>query len=309
MCWALDIVTILRMRRCDVFICMSGIYLHAPRFAQRRYGARVILHRGSTHILYQKDILAGLPVASQVSSFTVRREIEGYSIADRIAIPARHVMASFKPWPEYTRKLFLSPYGVDLDQFPLRSKGFTSQQRTILFVGQWSYRKGVDILVNAIQEIEGVRLIHVGALLDAPFPNHPCFVHHDPVPQWRLKQFYGLAHVFALASREDGFALVLGQALATGLRVVCTDHTGGADFADFPGLGRLIRVVPVGDVKALRDALAQALDDATGKSNLPPISQAEREILGWRRYGVQHLQLINELLGRPRSLPGVYHQE
>src|SRR5262245_8045242 len=26
MCWALDALTILRMRRCDVFICMSGIY-------------------------------------------------------------------------------------------------------------------------------------------------------------------------------------------------------------------------------------------------------------------------------------------
>src|SRR5262249_48838422 len=47
MCWALDVLTILRMRRCDVFICLSGIYLHAPRFAQWRYGARVVLHRGS----------------------------------------------------------------------------------------------------------------------------------------------------------------------------------------------------------------------------------------------------------------------
>ena len=34
MFWGLDLLTILRMRRCDVFICMSGMYVQAPRFAQ-----------------------------------------------------------------------------------------------------------------------------------------------------------------------------------------------------------------------------------------------------------------------------------
>ena len=54
MCWALDILTIFRMRPCDVFICMSGMYLQAPRFARWRYGARIILHRGSRHIRVSK---------------------------------------------------------------------------------------------------------------------------------------------------------------------------------------------------------------------------------------------------------------
>ena len=55
--------------------------------------------------------------------------------------------------------------------------------------------------------MDGVRLIHVGALLDAPFPNHSRFVHYDTVPQWELKEFYGAAHVFALASREEGLPM------------------------------------------------------------------------------------------------------
>ena len=37
---ALNYAVILRLRRCDVFICMSGIYLEAARFARRRYGAQ-----------------------------------------------------------------------------------------------------------------------------------------------------------------------------------------------------------------------------------------------------------------------------
>src|SRR5439155_8388806 len=139
----------------------------------------VILHRGSRHILSQRDILARLPRAQQVTSFIVRRELRGYTIADKIAVPSAHVAESFAPWPEHARKLFLSPYGVDLDQFPLRT-GTLPSEPTVLFVGTWSYQKGVDVLTEAIKEMDGVRLIHVGALGDAPFPDHPRFVQYEP---------------------------------------------------------------------------------------------------------------------------------
>jgi glycosyltransferase involved in cell wall biosynthesis len=150
--------------------------------------------------------------------------------------------------------------------------------------------------------MDGVRLIHVGALGDAPFPNHLRFVHHEPVPQWKLKCFYGAAHVFVLASREEGLAMVLCQALASGLPLVCTDRTGGSDLS--PGLERLIRVVPAGDPNALRRALAQALDDATGKTGVAPINNAERRTLSWSAYARRHVELMRELLhGRaPREI-------
>jgi glycosyltransferase involved in cell wall biosynthesis len=291
MCWALDVLTILRMRRCDVFICMSGIYLHAPRFAQWRYGARVVLHRGSRHILSQKEIMARISQAQQVTPFMVRRELQGYAIADRIAVPSTQVVESFAPWPEHACKLFLCPYGVSLDEFPLRI-GTLPSEPTLLFVGHWSYRKGVDVLTDAVRALDGVRLIHVGHLLDAAFPNHPRFVHHDLVPQTQLRTFYQAAHVFVLASREEGLALVQCQALASGLPLVCTDRTGGADLARLPGLGRLIRVVPSGDPDALRRALAQALDDATGKTAVAPITEVERDNLSWRAYARRHMEVL-----------------
>ena len=295
--WGLDALIILRMRRCDVFVCMSGMYLYAPRFARWRYGARVILHRGSRHILSQKDILARLPRSQQVTRFMVQRELQGYAIADKIVVPSTHVMESFKPWPEHAHKLFVYPYGVDLGQFPLRSRELPSTP-TVLFVGSWSYRKGVDVLTKAIADMDSVRLIHVGALIDAPFPDDPRFVHHELVPQWELKEFYAAAHVFALASREDGFATVLGQALASGLPLVCTDRTGGADFGLF-GLGRLIRVVPAEDAAALRHALSQSLDDAIDQISVAPITQAEREMLSWRTYAIRHLEAMIDMQQSP----------
>src|SRR5262249_23395930 len=212
-------------------------------------------------------------------------------------------MQSFRPWPEHARKLFVNPFGVDLGHFPLRC-GSLPSELTVLFVGHWSYRKGVDVLTSAIEKMDGVRLIHVGHLIDATFPNHSRFIHEEPVSQWKLKSFYGAAHIFALASREDGFGYVLCQALASGLPVVCTDRTGGPDLASLPGLARLIRVVPADNPDSLRHALAEALDDASGNTAVAPITQGEREMLSWRAYAIRHLEAIIDMqqsppLGKP----------
>jgi len=295
MSWALDLVVIFCMRPCDLFICMSGMYLRAPRFARRRYGAKIGLHRGSMHIQAQREILASLPKASQVTRFMMRRELKGYDVADYIEVPSMHAAKSFSSWPGLAHKVFLNSYGVNLNQFPLRI-GALPAEPTVLFVGNWAYQKGVDVLVEAIAEMNDVRLIHVGALLDAPFPTNTRFVHHDPIPQWELKKFYGAAHVFALASRQDGFGMVLSQALATGLLVVCTERTGGPDLARLPGLSRFIRVVQSGDALALRRALTQALDDAIGKGRVAPITEAERQALSWRAYALRDLQFMSKIL-------------
>ena len=55
---ALNWAVALRLRRCDVFVFMSGIYLEAARTARSRFGARLWLERGSQHILAQDALLA-----------------------------------------------------------------------------------------------------------------------------------------------------------------------------------------------------------------------------------------------------------
>src|SRR5262249_3895090 len=73
----------MRLSPCDVFICMSGIYLEAAKFAKRRFGAAVWLERGSQHILSVDRILAAVPGIQRPSSLTIERELAGYELADR----------------------------------------------------------------------------------------------------------------------------------------------------------------------------------------------------------------------------------
>lgn len=293
MCWCLDILVIFRMRRCDVFICMSGIYVLAARFAKWRFGAKVHLHRSSQHILRQREILEKVASAGQISDFMVRRELEGYDIADRIIVPSIHVAQSFDRWPDISRKLFLNSLGVDLQRFPLKAEEQAAREPTIIVVGQWSYRKGVDNLASAIGSIPNVRLIHVGALMDAPFPADPRFVHYDSVPQQQLPHFYAMADILALPSREDGFGVVLSQALASGLQVVCTDRTGGPDLVKLSGLARLVRIVPADDIVALREAILTAMQSLKWT---PRISSEERQSLSWRGYAERDYQFMKACL-------------
>jgi glycosyltransferase involved in cell wall biosynthesis len=295
----LNYAVILRLRRCDILICMSGIYLEAARFARRRYGARIWLERGSRHILSQDRILAAIGGAERPSCLTIERELAGYEMADRIVVPSRHAEESFAAIPELRAKLFRNPYGVDLERFPARAPKASTRPIVLLYVGTWSVRKGCDLLEEAVRGVDGVGLIHVGAVGDVRFPDDPKrFTRHNPVPQSRLRRFYAAADLFVLASREDGFGMVLSQALASGLPVVCTDRTGGGDLAGMPGLASRVTVVPAGDAGALAEALRRWRDRLLDGPALPPLGDAERQSLSWAAYARRyHAELLRMTAG------------
>lgn len=297
MAHALDAAVIARLAPCDVFICMSGMYLAAARYAKERYGARIYLERGSQHICAQRRLLRAAGAARQPSDFIVARECEGYALADRIVVPSTPVVESFaREAPHLTRKLFLNPYGVDLGLFPQGEARPAGGAPRVLFVGAWSRRKGVDVLVEAIRRLPAARLTHVGGPGDAPFPKRDAqFEQVGPVPQWQLATHYARADVFVLASREEGLALVQPQALASGLPVVCTTQTGGADLGLSDELRARINVVPPGDAGALADALCTALA-APARGPLP---EADRQLLSWSAYGARYrTQLLADVDGR-----------
>jgi glycosyltransferase involved in cell wall biosynthesis len=173
--------------------------------------------------------------------------------------------------------------------FPLRAERKAIEPVSFLFVGVWCLRKGCDILVEAVKQVTGICLTHVGAIGDLDFPvaSHR-FIHLDPVPQPELTRFYTSADAFVLASREDGFGVVLCQALACGLPVICTDRTGGTDLAHTAALAARITVVPAGDVGALASAIAVWRDRLLVGNAFPTLAVADRETLSWSGYGRRH---------------------
>ena len=71
-------------------------------------------------------------------------------------------------------------------------------------------------------------------------------------PWWFMKR----SDLFVLSSKWEGFGLVLAEAMACGVPVVSTNSAGPAEIIDDRVTGRL---VPVGDVEALSNAMQQSL--------------------------------------------------
>jgi teichuronic acid biosynthesis glycosyltransferase TuaC len=77
-----------------------------------------------------------------------------------------------------------------------------------------------------------------------------------PLSPERLRVPLSAANVFVLASRNEGWANVMLEAMACGLPVVATDVGGNAEVVCESTLGT---IVPFGDAAALESAIAEAL--------------------------------------------------
>lgn len=289
-----DWLTSLVMRKCDVCIAMSGSFVRAPRKAKCQ-GAKVIIERGSKHIMEQKRILDSIPSNKgdiTVPYWHIPREIEDYDMADYVAVASQHVARSMLKFGYPKDKLFINPYGVDLSMFyPVPD---TKKEYDVIMVGGWSYRKGCDLIVDAIKQLD-YRFLHVGSIVDMEFPkDDKRFTHVDAVDQSQLIRYYNKAKVFVLPSREEGLAMVQAQAIACNLPLVGSNDSGAEDLRAIVEYPEYITIIeeftPSALVKAIKKALSQQED-------LKEIQYAGKTAkkLTWEAYGKRYSEFLRKI--------------
>jgi glycosyltransferase involved in cell wall biosynthesis len=294
---AVDRVAASFLEPCDLLIGMSGMSVECLKRARARFGAKLFLERGSRHILSQKEILEQMPTRNgeSVPGFLIERELWAYEFVDVISIPSRHAECSFIERGVAVSRLFRNPYGVDLKVFqptPVPKL----KMPTVIYVGTWSFQKGCDLLWEACQRARAWKLLHVGPVGDASVPVSSYFAHVEPVLQHRLPEYYARANVAVLPSRQDGFGLVMAQAVACGLPIVCSDMTGGPDLREMLDNCEEIHIVPTGDSRALSMGIQRALGQAANQRGKRNFLGAIRERLSWRAYGRRYSTEIERRL-------------
>lgn len=225
-----DYVTAWLMKPCDVFIGQSPMHVYSLSYAKKKFNAIAILERGTSHVIEQTKALIDNPAfrgSSPMPKLLVNRDLKGYKEADYIVVGSEHVQKSFIKHNFLKDRIFVNNYGVDIKQFE-PTKLQNSKQYDILIVGSWCYRKGCDLLIPIVEKLK-LKLLHVGSIGDVKFPESGNFKHIDSVQEKELKQFYEIAKIFVLPSREEGLAMVQVQALACGLPIVCSKKSGGRD--------------------------------------------------------------------------------
>jgi glycosyltransferase involved in cell wall biosynthesis len=178
-------------------------------------------------------------------------------------------------------------YGVDLDLFSARAQVPSAKVLTVGFVGALSQRKGARYLLGALASLpkgsakliiytraavdrdlirgyEGVDVEIRGGLSDAQLASD-------------LKQ----CDLVALPSIAEGFGLVILEAMACGVPVLCTTSTGGADFIRHRQNGLLIEP---GSAEAISRELDWALTRRDELFQLGKAARLEAEKHTWEEY-------------------------
>ncbi len=281
---------------CDVFIGLSALTVQCAVAAREKYGAKVILERGSRHVLSQIDLLENSG-AKPLSPLYIERELAGYRVADYISLPSAHAVQSFPEHGIDRQRLFKNPYGVDFGIFTPtpRPKG----PMRLLFIGSWCYRKGCDAIAEMLLKNFHLSLTHVGTRGDLEFPKLPNFMSLGHRSHAELAKVFAQHHALVLPSREDGFGMVLVEALAAGLPIIGSTMTGAQDLRELISKPDAINVVPPADPYALAAAVQKTaawIDTQPQDRNLLQLS--DRSNVSWRAYAQRYdtfLQSIADL--------------
>lgn len=294
-----------RLEDCDAFVAISGSGLKTGRMAQSR-GAKYVCDRGSSHIRYQKTIVEeeyarwGFP-GSRVDPRALEREEKEYAIADAITVPSEFARRSFVEMGVDGGKVRTMPLGVRLDRFS-GTAARPSGSFDVLFAGTVSLRKGLPYLLEAFTMLK-----HPLKRLRLAGPVEPemrsLLRRFDlsgvellgRLPQDEMARWMNASHAMVLPSIEDGFGLVMAQAMACGTVVIASDHTGGPDlFTD----GLEGYVVPIRSPEAICARLTQLAEDPGLRQRMSEASlERVRYLGGWSAYGEQYSEFLRGLTG------------
>lgn len=257
----------------DLFDGVMGQCVTATGRAPLRSARRVVTSL-NTHIQHLDRVMreesrrVGATTPLFVSPRMVHRVLYELNRAAAIRVCSDHARQTFLDHGVAAGRVHVIPIGIDLDHFHPVDK--TDDVFRVLVVSSVTPRKGVHHALEAFEraQLSNSEMVIIGGTGDAwsrrliddytrRCPNvrlEHCDVSREPVAQ-----HYGRASVLVHAAVEDGFGLVIPQALACGRPVVATRESGASEVIREGETGF---VVSARDVDALVDRLRLLHADA-----------------------------------------------
>jgi glycosyltransferase involved in cell wall biosynthesis len=188
----------------------------------------------------------------------------------------------------------------------LRREYQLPEDRTvILFVGRFVEKKGISIMNHmAALRPEWTWVFAGWGPLDPVRWNAANVRVFSDLRGASMAALYCCCDLLALPSSGEGFPLVVQEALASGIPVVCGEETLGAD----PAMGAFVKGVPVyleDEDRTAREFLSAIEDTLASGAGLNYISNTRRAFAvsrySWRRAAEQYLEIISRLTAQIES--------
>ena len=305
--WQLGVL--LNWQQCDIYHLM----LHGTGIKtinkNRSQGGISLLEPVNAHPDIMHEIIKteadrlGIHYPSRPYRIQMRQSVEADN-ADFLLAPSRWVRDSFVQHGFPESRIFILPYGVNCDRFKFDTfKNYEIKNKFgVICVAQISLRKGQKYLLDAWQilNLKNADLLLIGAMhgnmrkILKPFAGK--YTHIPAVPNPELYKYYNQASVFVLPTLEDGFAVVVGEAMACGLPVITTDHAGAADIIED---GKDGFIVPIRNPQAIAEKIELLYRNPELREEMSrnALKKAQTQ-LSWETYAGKLCKIYEEIYSR-----------
>ena len=151
--------------------------------------------------------------------------------------------------------------GIDEQAFtPAETGQRPGKTIKVLFSGNLSRRKGVDLLPGILEQLNpGIELMYTtGLRCKQRLPEHPALTCVGQVPYSEMPELYRQADILLFPTVREGFGLAAAEAMACGLPVVATDCSSIPELVVDGKGGFLCQVGDTGQFAARINELAES---------------------------------------------------
>jgi len=248
----------------------------------KKLGIKTVLTNHSIQFLYDFDYMW------KPSSYILFPYREYIDDADKIIAVSR---AAAKFISHFTsKKIEIIGNGISVDEFSPKVKTFDG--KSVLFVGRFTYRKGVHVLLEAFQkvkrEVEDAHLTLVGSgyfssiadLLVRALSLSKNVSIIGEVKKEKLVEIYQSSHVFVLPSLYgESFGIVLLEAMASKTPVIASDDGG---IKELIKNGKTGFIVKKGDAEELSEKIVELLLDRNLSKKISTAAFEEVKKYDWK---------------------------
>lgn len=226
-----------RIKEADYYHLWSQYSYFTMKKIRKKYpNAKIILDFYCAHPSYrskiysENKILKNFKISETYLLNKINKEIQ---IADYIICPSEHIKESILDSSKKEKEnIKIIKYGANYKNFYKiqEEKLIRSKKFTILFVGQISGHKGVNYLIEAVEELnekyKNIKLMLIGkkegVYKNISFTPYKFIQYIGTVENNKLNEYYNQADLFVFPSLSESWGLVVSEAISCGLPVITT---------------------------------------------------------------------------------------
>lgn len=237
-----DLLSSIVMKKCNILHVWSSFGLYSIKRAKKN-GSIIFVEKSCPHPYYQDTLLKeeskflGIKYQEH-SQWFLNRTLEEFELADKVVVCSNYTLNSFLDNGFPKEKLYNVALDSNFTPKKVYNRDFIKEELIIGTVGGNLLRKGFIYLLEAWQKID--------------IPNKKLLLKTskselEKVPKiWNLiegddsieiigylndmEDFYERCDLFVLPSIDEGFGMVVFEALACSLPVIITKNVGAGDF-------------------------------------------------------------------------------